>query len=1192
MGIKRKSVPGAISLEQIPENDFATKLEGTPESLTPRSYRKGATRHYTKTALGGDAPYGFAISTNYPVDAPHAESPTSVYSARSVLQEEPEQRARHYKSLLWAPWSLRAYTFAFLGGVFAVMIGALEVLSFFDRRRDGWDMAWEGRKHYLSAYLPPAVVLILAAIWARVEYSTRQLMPWKVLANGPSPASHSILLDYITPLAPLALLRALRMRHIPVILAITGTLLLALLAIASAGLFALRPQITQTPASFRASDLFTADGFKLDGVTADPALAYAGARQAGLALPQWTAEDWAVQAFAPVDNTTSAQASSLATVDALTASLDCERASTIDAISHSCATLPCHLIWGFEARAPSCSFNPDNDVDGGVIGTTGAVQRFGRVMSGRCANATGDARRMAVITGYLHLTKDANVTALFDNATALVCKPLYAVHRAAATIDGNAQLTDVVPDTSAPRQLTGLSPWDLALGVWAAVNRTDTTAAPAPKHPFTQADAFIELLASTHPTLDLDSSTDLRTAINGTFAGIAAQLARTHLTAPASNTVTGSLAITSQVLALSSIALRFMEALLALLLLLTLALFLTRPAHVTPRDTSTPGGLAAVLAGSELFTSALAGLGAARADLLASKMRGRGWYYTFLTADAGGQHFALGICAPSENHTSSHEAEHTRVRESLLTETAEARTWWNPLSDAARIAILGAILAALIAVELLHQRSQRSGGITDVHSSGARFAAQALPPLVMLLVGALVGVASFSTLVLQPYAQLREASSARKSILLNYLSAFPAVALVRAARNRHWAVVGAASALVLTPLLAIVAAGLFVPTSTGQLLSVDVRAADTLNAALNKTALPASLPLLTNLLTAARAPTYPPHTHDALVFPRLNAPGGFSATGLTGSALSARVLALRPGMNCTSAPAGGVKIWLAGTNGTTGANGTMHVALPVPRGCGQACLRTAEVDTCGTNETYIYFSGAPATAPFGRVFQPVLPANVSASCPTIGAIWGQPGGDGAPLAPFTGLTCVPHTEAVDADATFALPDFTLLSATPDAATAKPVKGVAGVDFGALFPAGSAAPDADVDPAFRAALTGADIKASQLGSSAPADVSAITAALTTLYGRTAAQVLSIQARGPAPGGKNASVAARLRIPGRQRLAQDTLSTRLLQGLLGAMLVCLGVAAVGLDTRRVVPRSVASVASVGALVADGGLASREV
>lgn len=139
----------------------------------------------------------------------------------------------------WTPFFLRKKTLAcFLACEVGLLLGLI-ALAVADENEAGIATV-NNRIHYLWTFGPTAVLSVLAALWTQVEYRTKQAQPWSLLRKGPSPASKTLLLDYITTSTPEALFAALRAGHWAPVMAITSSILIKLLTVVSTGLLVLQ----------------------------------------------------------------------------------------------------------------------------------------------------------------------------------------------------------------------------------------------------------------------------------------------------------------------------------------------------------------------------------------------------------------------------------------------------------------------------------------------------------------------------------------------------------------------------------------------------------------------------------------------------------------------------------------------------------------------------------------------------------------------------------------------------------------------------------------------------------------------------------------------------------------------------------------------------------------------------------------
>lgn len=221
---------------------------------------------------------------------------------------------------MWSPVMLRSVSLAVFGVLFICFIIVIEVLYSVSTQKNGLSTS-EERYHYLWTYGPtagkpsfayleslyvkyanPAVLTIVAGFWGQVEYRTKQLMPWKFMSQEPKPATHSLLLDYVSDWNVVILFRALKQSSWAVVLAVLGTLLIKLITVVSTGLFMLQnvymkdvPTTLMTQASFDAAGF---NGSKVDGTAA---MVVAGAWWLNLPYPLGSTDRYAFQPFTTSD---------------------------------------------------------------------------------------------------------------------------------------------------------------------------------------------------------------------------------------------------------------------------------------------------------------------------------------------------------------------------------------------------------------------------------------------------------------------------------------------------------------------------------------------------------------------------------------------------------------------------------------------------------------------------------------------------------------------------------------------------------------------------------------------------------------------------------------------------------------------------------------------------------------------------
>ncbi|KAB2572379.1 hypothetical protein DBV05_g8947 [Lasiodiplodia theobromae] len=207
------------------------------------------------------------------------------------------------------------------------------------------------------------------------------------------------------------------------------------------------------------------------------------------------------------------------------------------------------------------------------------------------------------------------------------------------------------------------------------------------------------------------------------------------------------------------------------------------------------------------------------------------------------------------------------------------------------------------------------------------------------------------------------------------------------------------------------------------------------------------------------------------------------------------------------------------------------------------------------------------------------------------------------------MVCVPVVEQVQTDTTFSLPSYEILSATPNNSTALPIANftAAAINVNDFLPVGaytgdtSATDGGNYDAVFSALLAAPGI-AKLVSSDFDVDSAAhakIADAFQHLFRLTYVQVINLNARSDVPANASDSIISGnssmprfldgqiIDAQSRMRLKQSAVSTRILEGLLGAIVVCLLVSFWLLDTRKVMPENACSIAGAASLLAGADM-----
>ena len=253
-------------------------------------------------ALHGENPENFAHGASEPEPPPY-----------TVNDPAQDQDSTHHFDLddnnkinakLYVPFYLRTWVLVAFAFTFAAMLIAAEVMHQISHRYQGLSTQAQNNR-YLWTYGPPLFLTIVASLWGQVEYRVKQLMPWKLMTKRSVPADRVLFMDYVSSWNVTALVSSCKAKHYTIALVVTGSLLLKLAIIFSAGLFSLEYlRLVQEGWPMQLTDTF--NGFTDMGNSSyvQPVVTVIGTARFGLDYPPGTYQSFAVQSFRPVRNIT------------------------------------------------------------------------------------------------------------------------------------------------------------------------------------------------------------------------------------------------------------------------------------------------------------------------------------------------------------------------------------------------------------------------------------------------------------------------------------------------------------------------------------------------------------------------------------------------------------------------------------------------------------------------------------------------------------------------------------------------------------------------------------------------------------------------------------------------------------------------------------------------------------------------
>lgn len=128
---------------------------------------------------------------------------------------------------LWNSIWLRTKLLGSFVVLFVVLFVVTIVLYAVSEKNHGLS-AEDAARQYGWRYGPTAFLAVILSLWVQIDYSSKILTPWQEMRRGPTEATRSVLVDYISPPMLIVWWRAIKNRHWAVTASISGILLIQL----------------------------------------------------------------------------------------------------------------------------------------------------------------------------------------------------------------------------------------------------------------------------------------------------------------------------------------------------------------------------------------------------------------------------------------------------------------------------------------------------------------------------------------------------------------------------------------------------------------------------------------------------------------------------------------------------------------------------------------------------------------------------------------------------------------------------------------------------------------------------------------------------------------------------------------------------------------------------------------------------
>lgn len=780
-----------------------------------------------------------------------------------------------HASATWCPPYLRLRTLVAFFAIFMVFIIASEVLLAISNHNRGLATSHPSL-HYLWTFGPTAILTLVASLWARVEFQAKLTAPWYRMMKGPAKADRTLLLDYLSMMQPVSLIKAIRNTDYAVA-TIVGVSIMIRITIVSTGLITLsivEVSHSSVPVTLQSSfhnNLNTTFN-DVSGATELPYYVVArGLLQLNLTLPDGVTRQFAYQSIgSDLPLTTEFQA----TVDGFSAGLECEPATLNPGLAffnHAAVSMDANIT------SPSCkmaatfwapSYNE-------------TANYFSRFIAGNCGNSTNlNDKRVAVVYGFVKWEQgpeyDGNSLLHYSapvilQSAQLICIPTYNISALNVSKNGTQTLSALISSNANARQLVGVHAWDIMqthLSSYSnAIERQRGTYSLTFESVSVDVDIYMNVALQLHnrtgngllPTAPLDEHFLFDLAMSY-WQQFAAAVAHSSLMESSLMPSSATAVTLENRLVVRPMAAHLMAALLAISLLLILVSY-----HALPKNRSLPCnpttlvGTASLLALSRPLIQSLSRLGSVDIGVLSDVIKCSD-YQVRSPVHPNGQ-FTI--------HATN------RIPANNDLESLDMRSRYNhpvSLHPWTRLTILLVLAGCIAGLEAALRVSENNAGLDDIEDETYMHYLWTTGPAVLFsLIALYLGAVDFQNRCLTPYTNLRLGRSYSSSIGLNLIDRTIPPTIRKEMQTGNWAALSNTLTIGIASFLTIISASLFHPMPLPTISSTQLQTVTSFS--LNVSVFwngdayyhagsnaAASLILESNL-------TYPAFTYEKLAFP-------------------------------------------------------------------------------------------------------------------------------------------------------------------------------------------------------------------------------------------------------------------------------------------------------------------------------------
>ena len=826
-----------------------------------------------------------------------------------------------------------------------------------------------------------------------------------------------------------------------------------------------------------------------------------------------------------------------------------------------------------------------------------------------------------------------------ERLTGVLCKPIYSVDNYSVTYAQTQsgpvmQAVDKLPDTNST--LKGFDASELSQAVQASFQDfypgeggEDFVVVPVPS--FFQVMEAMNNASTLKPLLDPNLLLNLGSQI---LNGVAVQTAYQYFLEPTHSFTNGSLTYMENRLQVKTLTVGLMATCLGLLVCLSAFEIFVRPHNTVTCDPKLIGSNAIILKASKSFRRFLTGTGSVSLKTLERQLS-RERYQTAVVRQE--QESFVIVRASSVQKTENSPSVHPDLK----------MEWWQPIPIRGWFVALAIIIPLIfIAIlEIVQHLSDSHNGLIDVAPSGAysHLVWQYLPAFLLVCIATMYASLDSTVSILTPITALRQGNvSAKRSIKFNTIGRHHLHALFLSLRSRQIVQCLTIVAALVSSFLTVIVSALYKVETVPNAHVVSVERSDFFNwTHVDLSKQDGFAGVLTDLLVYWNT-SYPQWTYDDLVFPSMTASlANASFQNSQSASIMVTVPAVRGSLECSTVPSTFINTTAAGPPpDCTTCYDVVDIDYQIALPCSLCNLNCPDPGTAIWDQTYfVPNDSSPAYVGIGTNLQwdvgsrsisgdgyvgpqtnsPGISIvntyrdNYYPSCPSFSFSLGparavtnthQNTSDGSGIVwtsqqNISIMYCYQRLEQVMTDVTFSYPDFIINQTAPPVPRESTAFLLTQNDttrwfdislntlVGALQSPGGVNGQNPINSFIQALVDGQNgIPIEQLYNNG--NLTTLTAAANSLYGKYIAQAISINMRTkvPQPDQIQTPYPATL-IQQTQRLQQVRTPKIVLQAMLALMVICAAATWIIMDTKKIVPHNPCSIAGMMSLLADSEL-----